>query len=195
MSSPASFAATADRPRPRRVLELLKPITWFAPMWAFGCGVVSSGAAACAATGSTSCSASRSPGRWSAAPARPSTTGSIAMSMPSTSLAARSPRAGCRDAGASIIAQGWTAAVADRRDRRSASGRLPPRPRRPGARLGLQRTALAVEAQWLVGQRRRRRLLRGAALVHRRGDHGRRPARLAHHSRSPRSTAPARTAS
>ena len=25
-------------------LELLKPITWFAPMWAFGCGVVSSGA-------------------------------------------------------------------------------------------------------------------------------------------------------
>ena len=25
------------------VLELLKPITWFAPMWAFGCGVVSSG--------------------------------------------------------------------------------------------------------------------------------------------------------
>jgi len=25
------------------VLELLKPVTWFAPMWAFGCGVVSSG--------------------------------------------------------------------------------------------------------------------------------------------------------
>ncbi|MDJ0610590.1 MAG: chlorophyll synthase ChlG [Kiloniellales bacterium] len=25
------------------VLELLKPITWFAPMWAYGCGVVSSG--------------------------------------------------------------------------------------------------------------------------------------------------------
>ena len=24
-------------------IELLKPITWFAPMWAFGCGVVSSG--------------------------------------------------------------------------------------------------------------------------------------------------------
>ena len=24
-------------------LELLKPITWFAPMWAFGCGVVSAG--------------------------------------------------------------------------------------------------------------------------------------------------------
>jgi chlorophyll synthase len=26
------------------VLELFKPITWFPPMWAFGCGVVSSGA-------------------------------------------------------------------------------------------------------------------------------------------------------
>src|SRR5512143_102091 len=25
------------------VLELLKPITWFPPMWALGCGVVSSG--------------------------------------------------------------------------------------------------------------------------------------------------------
>lgn len=30
-------------PRPAAVLELLKPITWFAPMWAFGCGIVSSG--------------------------------------------------------------------------------------------------------------------------------------------------------
>ncbi len=27
------------------VTELLKPITWFAPMWAFGCGVISSGMA------------------------------------------------------------------------------------------------------------------------------------------------------
>jgi chlorophyll synthase len=31
------------RPAPAAVLELLKPITWFAPMWAFVCGVVSSG--------------------------------------------------------------------------------------------------------------------------------------------------------
>jgi chlorophyll/bacteriochlorophyll a synthase len=36
---------TASRPDPSAVLELLKPITWFAPMWAFGCGVVSSGVA------------------------------------------------------------------------------------------------------------------------------------------------------
>ncbi len=27
----------------RASLELLKPITWFAPMWAYGCGIVSSG--------------------------------------------------------------------------------------------------------------------------------------------------------
>jgi chlorophyll/bacteriochlorophyll a synthase len=32
-----------NRPASTAVLELLKPITWFAPMWAFACGVVSSG--------------------------------------------------------------------------------------------------------------------------------------------------------
>ncbi len=31
------------RPAWPAVLELLKPITWFPPMWAFGCGVVASG--------------------------------------------------------------------------------------------------------------------------------------------------------
>jgi chlorophyll synthase len=30
-------------PAPAAVLELFKPITWFPPMWAFGCGLVSSG--------------------------------------------------------------------------------------------------------------------------------------------------------
>ena len=30
-------------PAPSAVLELLKPVTWFAPMWAFACGVVSAG--------------------------------------------------------------------------------------------------------------------------------------------------------
>ncbi|MBL8672012.1 MAG: chlorophyll synthase ChlG [Alphaproteobacteria bacterium] len=34
------------RPAPSAILELLKPITWFAPMWAFGCGVASAGVAA-----------------------------------------------------------------------------------------------------------------------------------------------------
>ena len=30
-------------PAPRDILELLKPVTWFPPIWAFMCGVVSSG--------------------------------------------------------------------------------------------------------------------------------------------------------
>lgn len=34
-----AFAA-ADRIRPDAVLELLKPVTWFAPAWAFACGAV-----------------------------------------------------------------------------------------------------------------------------------------------------------
>ena len=33
-------------PAPSAVAELLKPITWFPPMWAFGCGAVASGASA-----------------------------------------------------------------------------------------------------------------------------------------------------
>ena len=44
-SSAALPARAAARPEPAVVLELLKPITWFAPMWAYMCGVVSSGAA------------------------------------------------------------------------------------------------------------------------------------------------------
>ncbi len=40
-----SIASTraAPFPAPRDILELLKPITWFPPIWAFVCGVVSSG--------------------------------------------------------------------------------------------------------------------------------------------------------
>ncbi len=33
----------STRPAPSAVLELLKPVTWFAPMWAFSCGLVSAG--------------------------------------------------------------------------------------------------------------------------------------------------------
>lgn len=43
MGSVGSSIALSKRPAPRDVLELLKPITWFPPMWAFMCGVVSSG--------------------------------------------------------------------------------------------------------------------------------------------------------
>ncbi len=41
--SAAMAAARPTTPAPSALLALLKPITWFAPMWAFGCGLVSSG--------------------------------------------------------------------------------------------------------------------------------------------------------
>jgi chlorophyll synthase len=44
MGNSLSTVAARAVPAPAAVVELLKPITWFAPMWAFGCGVVSSGA-------------------------------------------------------------------------------------------------------------------------------------------------------
>jgi chlorophyll synthase len=47
MSAPAPSSAASNpsgRPSPAVILELLKPITWFPPMWAFGCGIVASGA-------------------------------------------------------------------------------------------------------------------------------------------------------
>ena len=40
-----AVAATATAPTPGAILELAKPVTWFPPMWAFMCGVVSSGVA------------------------------------------------------------------------------------------------------------------------------------------------------
>jgi len=43
MSRPAETVLATDVPAPGAVLELLKPITWFPPMWAFACGAVSSG--------------------------------------------------------------------------------------------------------------------------------------------------------
>ena len=38
-------------PQPAAIAELLKPITWFPPMWAFACGVVASGQALTEQTG------------------------------------------------------------------------------------------------------------------------------------------------
>ena len=43
MGRATANALAADRPAWTAYLELLKPITWFPPMWAYGCGVVSSG--------------------------------------------------------------------------------------------------------------------------------------------------------
>ncbi len=45
MSRPAETVLASEIPSPGVVLELLKPITWFPPMWAFACGAVSSGIA------------------------------------------------------------------------------------------------------------------------------------------------------
>jgi chlorophyll/bacteriochlorophyll a synthase len=45
MTQPAHLTARPLAfPAPATVAELLKPVTWFPPMWAFGCGVVASGA-------------------------------------------------------------------------------------------------------------------------------------------------------
>jgi len=40
---PRSLSEPLTRPALSTVAELLKPITWFPPMWAFACGVVGSG--------------------------------------------------------------------------------------------------------------------------------------------------------
>jgi len=44
MAQPLAAASRFSAPTVGAAIELLKPITWFAQMWAFGCGVVSSGA-------------------------------------------------------------------------------------------------------------------------------------------------------
>ena len=43
MARTTQLAAPVPLPRPRDIVELLKPITWFPPIWAFLCGVVSAG--------------------------------------------------------------------------------------------------------------------------------------------------------
>ncbi len=48
MAAPPAAAALAPPgawPRPRDALALLKPFTWFPPMWAFACGIASAGVA------------------------------------------------------------------------------------------------------------------------------------------------------
>ncbi|MFN3819082.1 chlorophyll synthase ChlG [Blastomonas sp.] len=44
MDRSANISRSVPIPAARDVLELLKPVTWFPPMWAFFCGVMSSGA-------------------------------------------------------------------------------------------------------------------------------------------------------
>jgi chlorophyll synthase len=46
MTRAAIAVGATGRPAAGAVIELLKPVTWFPPMWAFACGVVSAGGAA-----------------------------------------------------------------------------------------------------------------------------------------------------
>ena len=41
--TPTAHVARLNYPAPSAVAELLKPVTWFPPMWAFSCGVIASG--------------------------------------------------------------------------------------------------------------------------------------------------------
>ena len=43
MANLASTRPAPSLPQPSAVLHLLKPVTWFPPMWAFACGAISSG--------------------------------------------------------------------------------------------------------------------------------------------------------
>ena len=45
MANLASTRSVPSLPQPGAVLQLLKPVTWFPPMWAFACGAVSAGLA------------------------------------------------------------------------------------------------------------------------------------------------------
>lgn len=72
--SPRLHTAQRRYPSPGAVLELLKPVTWFPPMWAFSCGVVSAGvnmngrwwlfALGIALTGPLSCAGSQAVNDW-----------------------------------------------------------------------------------------------------------------------------------
>jgi len=76
MTPAASTSQTLLSPRPSlsTVAELLKPITWFPPMWAFACGIVSSGqpaggrwfqiAAGIALSGPLVCASSQAANDW-----------------------------------------------------------------------------------------------------------------------------------
>jgi chlorophyll/bacteriochlorophyll a synthase len=74
MSVSIRIQGTSPAPAPKVVLELLKPVTWFPPMWAFGCGAVASGVAIGAhlpafiggivLTGPLACAASQAVNDW-----------------------------------------------------------------------------------------------------------------------------------
>ena len=144
----------AAYPAPSAVLELLKPITWFPPMWAYACGVVSSGApivenkyvalVGMILAGPLVCAMSQAINDWYDRhvdainePHRPIPSGRVPGMW------------GLYIAGIWTVLSLLVAATlgdlgADRRDRR------------PHPCVGVQRPAFPFETQWLVGKRRLR---------------------------------------
>ena len=147
-------------------------------MWAFGCGIVSSGV---------------SPGTALAADRRRRAAGGTdgVRHQPGRERLVRPPRRRHQRAGPAdsvgphsrplgpLYRDRLDRAVAAARDRARHLGFCRGR-RRACAGLGLQRAADPAEAERLVGQRRLRALLRRPALVHRRRGDERGAARLAH---------------
>ena len=162
MTRTALTVGVEARPAPSAVVELLKPITWFPPMWAFGCGVVSSAfplaghwpviiAGHRCSPGPLVCATSQAVNDWFDRhvdainePQPPDPVGPHARAL--------GPLHRDRlDAAVAAVAA------------RSGRGWFWRGGRRPRARLGLQRAADPTEAQRLVGQLRVRRLLRRAS--------------------------------
>ena len=173
------MAAFRERHALPAVLELLKPITWFPPMWAFACGVVSSGLPVAERwsfivmgillAGPLVCGTSQAVNDWFDRhvdainePHRP---------IPSGRLPGRT---GFYIAviwtGVSLLVAWWLGPWVLRR-----------RDLRPGRGLDVLSTAVSPEAEWLVWQHRLRCLLRRPPVVHRCRRHGRRLSRLADH--------------
>jgi chlorophyll synthase len=159
------------------MVELLKPITWFPPMWAFMCGAVSAGVSLAEQpwllppgvllVGPLVCGGSQIVNDWFDRhvdainePDRPIPSGACRVAGGSTT-----PSPGrCWPWPGVLLLGPWVLAATPR----------------PVPRLGLQRPAAAFQAKRLVWQPRRRPELRGAGLgLRRRGAARRRPAAAA----------------
>ena len=141
-------------PAPQDFLELLKPVTWFAPMWAFMCGAVSSGqafagqglavAAGIVLSGPLLCASSQAVNDWQDRdvdainqPDRPIPSGRI------------TPNQGAAIAIAWTLLSAFVAALLGPLGIRGGGAG-------PAAVLGVQHAAGAPQTQRLVGQRRGR---------------------------------------
>ena len=158
-------------PDPAAALQLIKPITWFPPMWAFVCGAISSGVSpdgqwgllmlGVLLAGPIVCGMSQAANDWCDRhvdainePDRPIPSGRVPGRWGLWIALAMSALA---------LARGCAARALGLRRHRG----------RGDLRLGLFRRTGPAEALRLARAGPRRALLRGAALVHRRGGAGR----------------------